>query len=107
MKLAELEPQFVRRTGHDEWEDVDSVDDADGILFLCPKCFETNGGPRRTHMVLCWRPGVPQTQAPRPGRWEMEGTGYDDLTLVAGSSSVFLKGPGCGAHFFVRDGQIR
>jgi len=74
-------------------------------MFACPKCFESNKGLVGTHRVLCWRPRVAQTESPRPGRWEFEGTGYDDLTLVAGSSSIALQG-GCNAHFFVRDGKI-
>jgi hypothetical protein len=55
--------------------------------------------------VLCWQPHVPQTIHPIPGRWRFVGTGYDDLSLVAGSSSIALKS-GCKAHFFVRDGNI-
>jgi hypothetical protein len=43
--------------------------------------------------------------SPTPGRWDFQGTGLQDLTLVAGSSSVLLTG-GCRAHFFVRDGEI-
>jgi hypothetical protein len=38
-------------------------------------------------------------------RWSLQGTSIDDLTLVAGSSSVYLKGT-CDAHFFVRGGAI-
>jgi hypothetical protein len=55
--------------------------------------------------VLCWRPRVPQTWPPVPGRWEMLGTGLADLTLVASSSSVLLT-EGCRAHFYVQGGQI-
>lgn len=35
----------------------------------------------------------------------MHGSGYSDLTLRAGSSSVMLTA-GCFAHFFVTDGNI-
>lgn len=75
------------------------------MLFLCPKCFAANGGNVGTHSCICWRPCVPQTEDPKPGRWEFEGSGLSDLTLVAGSSSVLLQG-GCDAHFFVRAGEI-
>ena len=75
-------------------------------MFLCPRCFQTNQGPVGTHRVICWRPHVPQSFFPVPGRWEMEGSGLSDLTLVAGSSSVLLRG-GCDAHFFVRGGEIQ
>lgn len=82
-----------------------SFAEADGVMFLCPKCFEVNGGSVGTHSVICWRPRVPQTWNPKPGRWEFEGSSLDDLTLVAGSSSVLLTG-GCEAHFYVRRGHI-
>ena len=105
MRLRDLEPQFLRRKSPREWQNVDSIEEADGIFFLCPKCFAANGGAIGTHGVMCWRPHVPQDTPPTPGRWEFEGTGYGDLTLVAGSSSVLLTS-GCMAHFFVRAGAI-
>lgn len=106
MDLADLEPQFLRIEAPGRYQDVATVGEADGVMFLCPVCFKTNGGRVGTHMVLCWQPHVPQTEPPIPGRWRFEGIGYGDLTLVAGSSSIFLTGPGCGAHFFVRNGKI-
>lgn len=106
MKLAELEPRFMRREDDHHFQDVESIDEADGIIFLCPVCFKANNGPVGTHAIICWRPRVPQTTSPTPGRWEFEGSGIDDLTLVAGSSSILLNGPGCGAHFFIRNGEI-
>lgn len=90
---------------HEEWHPADSFAEADGVHFLCPKCFEANRGPVGTHSVICWRPRVPADVSPKPGRWEFHGTSLDDLTLVAGSSSVLLLG-GCAAHFFVRNGRI-
>ena len=105
MRLAELEPKFLRRDDDRHFAEVESIGEADGIRFLCPVCFAKNSGPKGTHGVICWSPKVPQTTSPVPGRWEMHGSGVDDLTLVAGSSSVLLNG-GCGAHFFVRNGEI-
>lgn len=106
MKLLELEPRFIRIVEPGKmFRDVDLISEADGVLFLCPKCFQTNGGTIGTHSVICWRSRVPQTEDPKPGRWEFEGTGLHDLTLVAGSRSVLLMG-GCNAHFFVRSGDI-
>lgn len=105
MKLADLEGRFLERVDDHAFQDVGTIDEADGIIFLCPKCFAANGGPVGTHAVICWRPRVPQTTSPTPGRWEFKGSAMDDLTLVAGSSSVLLKG-GCNAHFFVRNGEI-
>lgn len=105
MRLASLQPQWLKRTDSHHFRNVDAKSEADGIKFLCPKCFRENGGAIGTHAVICWAPHVPQDTRPTPGRWEMHGTSFDDLTLVAGSSSVLLKG-GCNAHFFVRDGVI-
>lgn len=124
MLLAELEPQFYRRevrschvgavgcstvsehTEHEFFIPVDLVAEADGVMFLCPKCFVENGSSNAgTHQVLCWQPHVPPDIAPKPGRWKFVGTGYADLTLVAGSSSILLTA-GCRAHFFVRNGRI-
>lgn len=122
MKLRSLEPHFIRReirpcgvgvggcsvlsphTEH-EWHVDTTFAEADGVMFLCPKCFETNGGPVGTHGVICWRPRVPAGIDPSPGRWEFEGSSIDDLSLRAGSSSVQLHG-GCNAHFYVANGEI-
>lgn len=126
MKLTDLEPQFIqheetvgtwtRRLPDGATEEVtgpqsyiayvDHLSEAHGVMFLCPKCFAANGGDVGTHQIICWNPSVPQTVEPKPGRWEMRGTGYGDLSLVAGSSSVLLTS-GCQAHFFVTTGEIR
>jgi hypothetical protein len=105
MRLLDLSPRFLKRMDN-FWQDVESPGASDGIMFLCPKCFEQNKGPVGTHRVICWRPHVPADVNPKPGRWEMKGTGYADLSLVAGSSSVSLTG-GCNAHFYVTNGDIR
>jgi hypothetical protein len=106
VRLTDLEPQFLKIEEPDTWKHVDDIVDCDGVLFVCPKCLNDTGKRPGCHSVLCWRPHVPLTQSPGPGRWDFEGTGYSDLSLVAGSSSVLLTGPGCGAHFFVRQGEI-
>lgn len=116
MRLWQLEAEFLaitstRPDSAHEGEQLASsqvvswIDDADGVWFLCPKCFATNGGAIGTHRVICWRPKVPQSINPKPGRWEFKGTSIEDLELVAGSSSVQVIG-GCEAHFYVRDGAI-
>lgn len=107
MKLIELEPQFLKLAdpdGHVYRTDA-TFEDCDGIWFLCPKCFQANGGTRGTHGVICWKPHVPQTISPKPGRWAHTGTGFNDLSLVAGSSSVLLTG-GCQWHGFVTNGDV-
>ena len=125
MRLSELDPFFIRRDIRHELKlvevdgvvkevmgdveyhiPVDGPAESDGIMFLCPKCFRDNGGAKGTHRVLCWRPKVPPEVDPKPGRWEFQGSGIDDLSLVAGSSSILLNGPGCQAHFFISGGAI-
>lgn len=105
MKLTDLEPSFLKMTSETSHQRDVTFEEADGILFLCPVCFKNNNGSAGTHSVICWRPRVPLTVFPKPGRWEFEGTGYNDLTLVAGSSSILLNG-GCNAHFFIKNGEI-
>lgn len=105
MKLADLEARFIKIEDERTHRYVDTLPEADGVMFLCPTCFAANGGSVGTHSMICWRPRVGQEHSPRPGRWEFEGSGLADLTLVAGSSSVLLNG-GCNAHFFVRSGAI-
>lgn len=106
MKLIELEPTFlvIEEPGK-IYQMVDEIAGADGVQFLCPKCFAENGGPVGTHSVLCWAPHVPQTESPKPGRWELVGTGYADLTLRAGSSSILLTS-GCKWHGLVTNGEV-
>ena len=105
MDLSGLDPQFLCVEQPGTYRHVDTAEEADGIMFLCPVCFKKNGGPIGTHSVICWTPAVSLSEPPGPGRWRFEGTGYEDLTLVAGSSSILLKG-GCNAHFFIRSGKI-
>lgn len=100
------EDDVEERVGPCEYHHVvATLEEADGVQFLCPKCFAANNGPVGTHSVICWRPRVPPDVLPNPGRWEFQGTGLGDLTLVAGSSSILLTA-GCKAHFFVRNGGI-
>jgi len=106
MKLTDLEPRFLVVIDSKTRKYVDTIEEASGIDFLCPKCFKDNGGRVGTHHVLCWEPQVPQSITPKPGRWVMEGTGFHDLTLTASSSSIALQG-GCAAHFFVTNGVIK
>ena len=106
-KLIELEPQFLKRIDDNHFRHVDSIAKADGIMFVCPLCFENNGRQRPgVHSVLCWSPSVPLTTEPGPGRWSLVGTGYEDLSLQAGSSSILLTGEGCGWHGFIKNGEV-
>jgi hypothetical protein len=106
MKLLEIKPQFIKAESTSLYKNVDDIKLADGIMFLCPKCFENNKGEVGTHSILCWQPHISQDYTPKPRRWKFLGTGYNDLTLQAGSSSILLQGEGCQAHFFIRKGNI-
>ncbi len=98
--LRELEARLVASTD-EGFRDVDTFDDAQGVFFLCPKCYAANGGSVGTHAVICWSPKAPATIPPGPARWTMTGTGLDDLSL---SPSVQLTS-GCMWHGFVTDGK--
>lgn len=80
--------------------------DADGVHFLCPKCFDAKGGPVGTHSMICWFTGkVADDVDPKPGRWNPGGTGIDDLTFVGpGMVSVKLTG-GCLWHGLITNGR--
>lgn len=103
MRLLELEPQFVKLTSTGGWQDVETLVEAEGIWFLCPLCFQKNGGSTGTHGVLCWFRGVGPEVAPGPGRWAPYGSGLLDLSLTP---SVWLNGGGCGWHGWVQNGNI-
>lgn len=104
MRLSLLEARFIKYLSDREYLRVDTIAEATGVQFLCPKCFQANKGPIGTHMVICWDPSVPQSMGPRPGRWKLVGTSLEDLTLIAGSSSILLSGP-CAWHGYVTNGD--
>lgn len=107
MRLIDLEPQFLKLGDGRTYEHVDDYRQADGIRFLCPKCFAANKGAVGTHMVLCWKPGVPADLDPKPGRWNMVGTSYENLSLSNSdrSSSIMLMS-GCQWHGYVTNGEV-
>jgi hypothetical protein len=92
------------------WPIVDTLAAAQGVEFLCPKCFAANGGAVGTHAVICWSRsrGIPDAASPGPGRWRLTGTGFGDLSLMeepGQSRSVLLLG-GCAWHGFVTNGDV-
>lgn len=110
--LRELDAIFIRHEeadGHAYQVPVDVIEQAQGVRFLCPKCFAANGGKVGTHGVVCWSRsrGVPDEAHPQPGRWKLDGTSLDDLTLNADAPSVArsvqLIG-GCEWHGHVTNG---
>lgn len=113
MRLIDLEPKFLTLTSEEGACRLhDDLATAQGIEFLCPKCFVENGNSSvGTHSVMCWfrDRGVSDVISPGPGRWTPEGTGYEDLSFVPGNPpmacSVLLTA-GCGWHGFVRNGEV-
>lgn len=106
VSLFTLQARFVRRTDGG-YKTVKNLADADGIMFLCPKCYRANGSSIGTHSILCWRPRVGPEHRPGPGRWELTGLTLGDVTLKgAGGAgdSVHLQNH-CGWHGFIRDGE--
>lgn len=108
--MRELEAEFLRVTDPKTFERVPSIDDAQGIAFLCPKCFARNGRSNvGVHSVICWSRsrGTPDDLEPLPGRWTISGTSIDDVHLdgdpVGNARSVLLLG-GCAWHGFVNHG---
>lgn len=128
MKLTDLEPKFIRYesrvitwtrvlgdpltwksgdpteqvTGPREHKIfVDSLAEAQGIWFRCPKC--------RSHCVEATFAGrgVPDdmgthNKAGEAVRWNVSGTGFEDLTTTP---SILLQG-GCDWHGFVTNGDV-
>jgi Family of unknown function (DUF6527) len=129
MKLTQLEPQFIRyetrieqrtfRNPDGSTEErtspvrysihVASVSEAQGIYFLCPKCFAENAGPVGTHgcEVSFADRGVKDEDGShgndgKPTRWSVSGDSCENLTL---SPSILLGG-GCAWHGHVTNGEI-
>lgn len=108
MKLIDLDPAFLHRRDDDVRVRVKKIANADGLMFLCPKCFAENGGPVGTHAIICWTPRVPDSARPGPGRWSIKGTGLHDVTLDGArgkTRSVQLTG-GCAWHGYVTKGEV-
>ena len=90
---------------------VATLAEAQGVQFLCPICFVANGGAVGTHSVLCWSRsrGAPDDASPGPGRWTLDGTGFEDLTLNGdppGTARSVALGGGCDWHGFVTNGEV-
>lgn len=114
MRLTELEPQWLSREVAPDgvvWHHKTSISEAQGVMFLCPKCWVENKGPVGTHRVICWSRsrGIPDDASPGPGRWKLVGTSFEDLTLDAdppNSARSVLLTSGCAWHGYVTDGEV-
>lgn len=103
--LRELEAEFLTLTERG-FQSVETLAEARGVWFVCPKCFKAKGGRAGSHKVICWFVGV--ALAPDrvgPGRWNPSGTSLDDLSFIGpGSYSVQLTG-GCAWHGHISNGR--
>lgn len=98
-----------------EFHDVATVAEAHMIMFLCPKCFEKNGGAAGTHevMVTFADRNVPDAAGTRdstgkPSRWQCTGTSLDNLVLTPSILLDASRKPeeGCHWHGFVGSSGI-
>lgn len=112
MRLIELKPKWLKYKPEGDskfFAYVDSLQEADGILFICPKCFiDNNMDFTGVHSVICWfEDKVPDELDPKPGRWNPVGNSYDDLTFVPGkkTQSIQLLG-GCNWHGYMINGDV-
>jgi hypothetical protein len=120
MRLVELEPKFI--TYHningvhymdtlDEFSNPITLDKAQGIHFLCPKCFAANGksnyGVHYVEVTFKDR-GVPDSEGThnksgKPVRWNVSGNDFSNLST---QPSILLEGEGCGWHGFITNGEV-
>lgn len=121
MKLTELEPQFIKYVkgddGHVYLHHVNTLSDADGIMFLSPIAFVVNKGPVGTYynMVFFKDKGAPPDMGKNKDgqtvRWAATGTGYEDLTLEPsileqGGLIKLENGEVLPWHGWVRNGEV-
>jgi hypothetical protein len=108
VRLTELKPSFLSIESEKAYKRHDDLATAQGIVFVCPRCFVNKGGLVGAHSIMCWfnNRGVPPTLNPLPGRWNPSGTGYTNLSFVGpGACSVLIEG-GCNAHFLIGNGEV-
>lgn len=108
MRLTALKGTFYRYAGERSFKPVTAMAEADSVMFLCPACFEQNGGPVGTHRIridFVGR-GTPDEHCihgsdNQPVRWNAAGSSLDDLSLTP---SIQILG-GCNWHGFVTNGD--
>lgn len=89
--------------------DASDLDTAQGVIFLCPLCFQKNGGAEGTHSVMVPFDGrgVPAGAGSMgtngPSRWTASGRSLETLSTVP---SILLLPPGCGWHGYITDGDV-
>lgn len=100
---------YSEQDGRVTFRELPSVEGAQGILFICPKC--------QNHSILCWfnnprnAQPVPPEATPRPGRWTFTGDTVDEVSLLPSVdlSVVDAEHPGpptrCMWHGWVKNGE--
>ena len=81
---------------------VQTLPEAHGIMFLCPKCYQENSGEVSTHhihMPFASR-GVDLTK--HTHQWNVTGNDYNDLSTTP---SYMIVG-GCGWHGYITNGEV-
>jgi hypothetical protein len=116
MRLVDLKPFFVRyETRQEDGKEreythtVDSLGDAQGIFFLCPKCFAADGGEVGTHAIdvtFADRGALPNQGSHgtdgSPTRWTVTGSDFSNLTTAP--SILLIRG--CAWHGFITNGEV-
>lgn len=112
VKLADLDPQWLRYVADGGLGHVESIDQAQGLMFLCPKCFLANGGPVRTHSVIVWSRsrGVPTRRRQGRGAGHSPALGFtispSTAIRLATRARIDLSGTaGCQWHGFITNGE--
>lgn len=80
---------------------VNTIAEADGLFFQCPRCHHSAINSRITERILCWFKHVPLTIAPKPARFVPTGHDLKDISFVSQNIT------GCRWHKFIqiRDGE--
>lgn len=81
---------------------VETLAEADGIQFLHPEEFRRNKGSEGTCILQILFKGKAQYPDMTEPRWNVSGTGLDDLTI---SPSILSKG-NVEWHGWIRNGQV-
>lgn len=106
MKLIELDPRFLHYNHDDSWQEFPTLEQAQGIIFDCPKCT----GEKSHSVAVSFRDrGVLDHQGShdsegKPSRWQVSGTGFHDLTLQP-SIDLTHSLPDCW-HGFITAGEV-
>ena len=97
-------PTVIERKALTYLLEVESLAAAQGIRFLCPKCFRDNGGAVGTHGVnVAFKDrGVPHNAYTGLPRWNVSGSGYADLSITPSVLVVV----GCGWHGYITNGEV-